>query len=281
MLTYKEWTKVFSSTNLNHNFLFSNQQQIREEVEKFLTLMGASARTIRRCVQEDTNPSIEEIDMIKQKYNTEDLMILMNDRGSVDDKILFFMASKGMGTLDEIIQFLDNQALFLPTSRRNLERKLDEMVSRSFLERTQAEESGEEFKLRVLPPTRAVTLGKRLLSSDYFEILGECHLGIKICDSSSHPLTGAGTWTEGLRSGSTFLIDSDTGNLPFGFAQPGVNSVTGTKGFQFLGLTAKTDPEIELWKREYLRANPTYGPLNTCIEYARELSMFLGTPAVI
>ena len=97
MLTYKEWTKVFSSTNLNHNFLFSNQQQIREEVEKFLTLMGAGERTIRSCVQEDTNPSIEEIDIIKQKYNTEDLMILMNDRGSVDDKILFFMGGCPLG----------------------------------------------------------------------------------------------------------------------------------------------------------------------------------------
>ena len=266
MLTYGEWTKTF---------LFYSQEETKvTDAEYFLTQMGASERTIFRCMAEDTNPSRDDIDGIMVKYNCEDYEVLLQDRGSVEDKIKLFLSCKGFGSAEDMFTWLDANPLLLPTSLRALERGINHMLDMAILAR-----HGEEISFQVPPSTRAVTLGRRVIASDVFGVLGEVHLAIKISDRANHPLTGRGTWSEVRRRGLTLLLDSDSTTLPLGFHDDiGVNSDSGTEGFRFLGYTSKTDCEIRLWKRQYLRWYPTYSGWNNCRSYAWDFAAFLGTP---
>jgi hypothetical protein len=264
MLTFAEWTQVF---------VFERKGGV-EEVTKFLRLMGAASSTVHRCVTQDMNPTQEDIDGIFEKYNTNNTEILLNDRGSVEDKVQLFLSINGFGSTTEIFNFLDSHPLLLPTSMRDLVRHIEQMLEKGILGR-----QGEEVFL-VKTPARAVVMGKRSLNTTGLGFVGEIHKGIKLVEEGNHPISGVGTWTEGLRSGASLLLDSDSSTLPFGFPQSGANSVTGTVGYKFLGFTTKSDIEIALWKRVYVRDSPTYHIGNNCIHYANLLAQFLGTPDV-
>jgi hypothetical protein len=88
-------------------------------------------------------------------------------------------------------------------------------------------------KQNVKTPARAVVMGKRSLNTTGLGFVGEIHKGIKLVEEGNHPISGVGTWTEGLRSGASLLLNSDSSTLPFGFPQSGANSVTGTVGYKF------------------------------------------------
>ena len=213
MLAYNEWTKVF--------VFFSQEETKMTDAENFLRQMGASERTIFRCKADDTNPSRKDINGIMMKYHCEDFEVLLNDRGSVNDKITLFLTCKGFGTLKDFYTWLQDNPLLLPTSFRDLERGINYMLYMSILAR-----HGEEISFQVLPSTRAVILGRRIIASDVFGVLGDIHLAIKITDSANHPLNGRGTWSEVRRRGLSLLLDSDSTTLPLGFPALGVDSPT-------------------------------------------------------
>ena len=139
MLAYNEWTKVFPQTN-----------------GSFFGCMAA----------DDTNPSREDINGIRMKYHCEDFEVLLQDRGSVEDKITLFRTCKGFGTLEDFYTWLQDNPLLLPTSLRDLERGINHMLDMSILAR-----HGEEISFQVLPSTRAVILGRRIIASDVFGVL--------------------------------------------------------------------------------------------------------------
>ena len=263
MLAYNEWTKVF--------LFYSQEETKRTDAENFLRQMGASEKTIFRCMADD--PSREDINGIMVKYHCEDFEVLLQDRGSVEDKITLFLTCKGFGAPEDMFTWLDNNPLLLPTSLRALERGINHMLAMSILAR-----HGEEISFQVLPSTRAVTLGRRVIASDVFGVFGEVHRAIKITDRANHPLNGRGTWSEVRRRGLSLLLDSDSTSLPLGFPDLGVNSNSETQGIQFLGYTSKTDCEIRLWRRQYLKKYPTYSGWNNCRSYALDFAAFLGTP---
>ena len=121
--------------------------------------------------------------------SSEDFEVLLNDRGSVDDKITFFLTCKGFGTLENFYTWLQDNPLLLPTSLRDLERGINHMLDMSILAR-----NDEEISFQVLPSTRAVILGRRIIASDVFGVLGDIHLAIKITDSANHPLSLSVSW---------------------------------------------------------------------------------------
>ena len=78
-------------------------------------------------------------------------------------------------------------------------------------------------------------------------------------------------------SGS-LVLDHGFPLVPVGVPHVGVASSTGTVPLDYLGRTAKSDVQIELWKRSYTRDNPRFGISANCITYASGLATFLGTP---
>ena len=127
MLAYNEWTKVF--------VFFSQEETKMTDAENFLRQMGASERTIFRCMAYDNNPSREDINGIMVKYHCEDFEVLLNDRGSVEDKITLFLTCKGFGTPEDFYTWLQDNPLLLPTSLRALERGINHMLDMSIIAR--------------------------------------------------------------------------------------------------------------------------------------------------
>ena len=79
-----------------------------------------------------------------------------------------------------------------------------------------------------------------------------------------------------------FMLDSGFPDLPVGFPVGGVSSSssTGTTAEVFLGDTSRTDAEISLFKRKWLRDHKKYNVVsNNCRHYAFALAAFLNTPA--
>jgi hypothetical protein len=113
------------------------------------------------------NPTQEDIDGIFEKYNTNNTEILLNDRGSVEDKVQLFLSINGFGSTTEIFNFLDSHPLLLPTSMRDLVRHIEQMLEKGILGR-----QGEEVFL-VKTPARAVVMGKRSLNTTGLGFVGE------------------------------------------------------------------------------------------------------------
>ena len=136
--------------------------------------------------------------------------------------------------------------------------------------------NGESFYM-LSSPVRSVILGSRNLSCDTLGFCGPVHRALKITEN--HPFLDPGLWTEvqGKFDNSGFLVlDSGSPELPVGVSEMGVQSMTGTIPVKYLGPTGRSNIEIEIFKRTFVKNNPAYGAFSNCITYVEALGKFLG-----
>ena len=172
------------------------------------------------------------------------------------------------------VTWVADHPMLLNVSERSVVRELDMMMRTRVLLK-----KGDDYFWNKTPQWRSVIVGSRPISSDPRGICGPLHLGLKICQG--HPLTDEGQWTEvqgKFENSGQLVLDTGCPAHPVGVSIMGVSSPTGTPPERFLGYSGKTDAEMMLFKRTYVKENPKYGIGNNCRHYVSALATFLGTP---